>query len=192
VVSSPEEFKPVAALLLTGGASRRMGFDKALIRVGGELLSMRIARLARTVSDPVFEVGPGYTELPLAPETTPGSGPLAALADGVAALRGGGFDGPALVLATDLVLIDALTLEALVRWPGTGSVVPRHDGRPQPLCARWSAADLDSAAAMVAAGERSLKPLLARPGVELTGAIDAGRLRDADTPEDLRALNLRL
>jgi molybdopterin-guanine dinucleotide biosynthesis protein A len=182
----------VAALLLTGGASRRMGFDKALIRIDGELLSMRIARLAQTVAEPVLEVGPGYTELTTAPETEPGSGPLAAIADGVAALRAVGFSGPALILATDLVLIDTATLAALAHWPGAGSVVPLHENRPQPLCARWSAVHLDAVAEMVAAGERSLAPFLAQPGITVTDTIDAGKLQDADTPEDLRFLKSSL
>lgn len=167
-----------------------MGFDKALIRVAGVPLAVRIAQLARELTNPVLEVGPGYSGCATAPESQPGAGPLAALADGVSALRAVGFSGPALVLSTDLAMLDAPTLAALVTWPGTRSIVPMLDGQPQPLCARWSAADLDAAAALVAAGERSLRPLLARAGVELTDAIDPCGLRDADTPEDLTALAL--
>ncbi len=167
-----------------------MGFDKALVRVGGVPLAHRIARRARAVAAPVLEVGPGHSGLDLAPESDPGSGPLAALADGVAALRGRGFTGPALVLSTDLPRIDTATLMALANWPGASSVVPLLRGRPQPLCARWSAADLDATRGMVAAGERSMAPLLARSGITLTGAIDPQKLIDADTPEELDALGL--
>jgi molybdopterin-guanine dinucleotide biosynthesis protein A len=189
-VPSPEDVKPVAALLLTGGASRRMGFDKALVRIGGVPLAQRVGRRARAVGAPALEVGPGHSGLELAPESEPGSGPLAALADGVRALRDRGFSGPALVLCTDLPLIDTATLMTLRNWPGSSSVVPLLGGRPQPLCARWSAADLDATPAMVAAGERSLQALLARSGITLTGAIDPRRLSDADTPEELDALGL--
>jgi molybdopterin-guanine dinucleotide biosynthesis protein A len=180
----------VAALLLTGGASRRMGFDKALVRIGGVPLALRIGRRARAVAAPALEVGPGHSGLETAPESHPGSGPLAALADGVVALRNRGFGGPALVLSTDLPHLDTATLSTLVSWPGTGSVVPLLSGRAQPLCARWSAADLDASLALVAAGERSLQALLARSGITLTGAIDPRRLSDADTPEELDALGL--
>jgi molybdopterin-guanine dinucleotide biosynthesis protein A len=190
-VPSPSlEFKPVAALLLTGGASRRMGFDKSLVRIGGVPLALRVGRRARLVATPALEVGPGHSGLPTASESHPGSGPLAALADGVAALRALGFGGPALVLCTDLPRIDTGTLTTLANWPGAGSVVPLLQGRPQPLCARWSAADLDAVAGLVAAGERSLGPLLARSGITLTGAIDPTRLVDADTPDELDALGL--
>ncbi len=180
----------MAALLLTGGASRRMGFDKAAVRIGGVPLALRIGRRAKAVAAPALEVGPGHSGLPTVAEAQPGEGPLAALADGVAALRELGFGGPALVLSTDLPRLDTATLTQLVNWPGAGSVVPLLGGRPQPLCARWSAADLDAVAGLVAAGERSLAPLLARSGITLTGALDPTRLVDADTPEELDALGL--
>ena len=167
-----------------------MGFDKALIRIGGVPLAIRVGRRARAVASPALEVGPGHSGLELAPESQPGSGPLAALADGVAALRRAGFSGPALVLSTDLPRIDTATLMTLARWPGASSVVPLLAGRPQPLCARWSAAHLDAVTDMVAAGERSMQALLARSGITLTGAIDPRKLSDADTPEELDALGL--
>jgi molybdopterin-guanine dinucleotide biosynthesis protein A len=185
-----DEFKAVGALLLTGGASRRMGFDKAQLRIGGVPLALRIGRRAKAVAHPALEVGPGHSGLPTVAEAHPGDGPLTALADGVAALRELGFRGPALVLSTDLPRIDTATLTQLVNWPGAGTVVPLLQGRPQPLCARWSAADLDAVAGLVAAGERSLQALLAASAVTLTGAIDPSRLVDADTPDELDALGL--
>ena len=167
-----------------------MGFDKGLVRIRGVPLAHRIGRRARAVAAPALEVGPGHSGLDTAPESAPGAGPLAALGDGVAALRERGFTGPALVLSTDLPLVDTVTLMTLANWPGATSVVPLLTGRPQPLCARWSAADLDAVAAMVAAGERSMQALLARSSIVLTGAIDPRKLSDADTPEELDALGL--
>ncbi len=167
-----------------------MGFDKARIRIEGRPLAVRLAALVSSVATVCLEVGPGVSGLPCAPERAPGSGPLVAIADGVRALRAAGATGDALVLATDLAALDASTLTRLAGWPGEQSVVPTLDGRAQPLCARWSRVDIDACEALVAAGERSLAPLLARPGVELTDALDPARLRDADTPDDLNELGL--
>jgi molybdopterin-guanine dinucleotide biosynthesis protein A len=167
-----------------------MGFDKARMRIGGRPLAAHLADLLSRVASVCLEVGPGASGLPCVAEREPGSGPLAAIADGVTALRAAGAHGSALILATDLPALDIATLTRLARWPGVGSVVPTLEGRAQPLCARWCAADLDACAALVAAGARSLAPLLARPGVELTDALDPSRLRDADTPDDLAALGL--
>ncbi|HET9074747.1 MAG TPA: molybdenum cofactor guanylyltransferase [Solirubrobacteraceae bacterium] len=180
----------MAGLLLTGGASRRMGTDKARIRVSGIPLAEHVAAILNQVAAPVLEVGPGHSGLPTAPEATSGQGPLAALADGHRALLARGHVGDVLVLATDLPLIDAATLVALRDWPAPGSVVPRHGGRPQPLCARWSPADLAVIPDLLRRGERALAPLLRRPDVALVNLPDPRPLEDADTPADLDALGL--
>ena len=58
------------ALLLTGGASRRMGTDKATIEFRGETLAARAARVLAEVCDPVIEVGTGVTRLPVGARST--------------------------------------------------------------------------------------------------------------------------
>lgn len=146
----------MAGLLLTGGSSRRMGFDKSLLVVDGEPISVRLGRQLREVAFPVIEVGPGRSGLATVREEPPGSGPLAAVAAGRAELVGLGHQSPALVLACDLPLLDNAVLELLAHWPGGGSVVPMVDGWPQLLCARWSAGDMDLAAALIEKGERSM------------------------------------
>jgi hypothetical protein len=50
----------VGGLLLTGGASRRMGSDKALLKVDGRRLVDRAAAVLGAVAAPVIEVGPGW------------------------------------------------------------------------------------------------------------------------------------
>src|SRR3954468_1318664 len=95
----------VAGLLLPGGASRRMGRDKALLEVGGQRLVDRAATALAAVADPVLEVGPGWSVLPAVREDPPGSGPLAAVVAGAAALRAGGHDGPVIVLAVDMPFV---------------------------------------------------------------------------------------
>jgi len=184
-----------AALLLTGGASRRMGTDKAALVVPGGPLAQRSAALLRSVAEPVIEVGPGYTTLPCTREVPPGSGPLAAMAAGAALLKDRHHQGPVLVVATDL---PGLTGEYLRVLANHGvprpdhSVVPRDGaGRAQPLCARYSPTALACAEELVAAGHRSMKALLARvPIVWIDG--DAGVvLLDIDTPDDLAAFRRR-
>ncbi len=176
-----------------------MGRDKATLTVGGETLARRTARLLAHVCRPVLEVGPGSSGLDHIVEDPVGSGPLVALAAGWSSLSTySDADRPsrerALVVSCDLPLLEAGALALLADWPGTASVVPLLDGRPQPLCARWSAVDLGVIEALVGSGERSLQPLLARPGIEFVDAAmwcpPFNRLvfADADTPEDLERL----
>src|ERR1700736_1061525 len=82
-----------AALLLTGGTSRRMGRDKATLPVNGTPLAERTATLLAQVADPVVEVGPGWTGLVAVREEPAGQGPLAAMAAGWAYLSGAAGGG---------------------------------------------------------------------------------------------------
>ena len=150
----------VSGLLLTGGASRRLGRDKATLVVHGERLADRGARVLGTVCTPVLEVGPGVSDLPAVREEPAGAGPLAALAAGGAELARRGHDGPTILLGVDLAFVDVPLLELLVGWPGDGIVVPVREGRRQTCCARYGRAALDTAADLVARGERSLHSLL--------------------------------
>jgi molybdenum cofactor guanylyltransferase len=186
----------VAGALLTGGASRRMGFDKALVEVDGVPSAVRLATVLGEVASPVLEVGPGRSGLTAIAEQTPGCGPLVAACAAREALRAMGYFGPVLLLACDLAFVAAGDLVVLCRWPGPASVVPMVGGRPQPLCARWSPEELDAAAVLVQAGERSMKALLRRPGIvfvdeERWPSGKAERVfADFDTRSDLAALGL--
>jgi molybdopterin-guanine dinucleotide biosynthesis protein A len=181
----------VAGLLLTGGASRRMGCDKARLVVGGRTLAERAAAALAAVCHPVLEVGPGYSGLPAVREDPPGSGPLAAVGAGWAALSAAGHGGPVVVLAVDMPFANPALLRLLARRPGPATAVPRHQGRPQPLCARFGAAALEQVAGLLASGERSMRALLEIAEVgwveaeewEPVGGRDA--LVDLDEPADL-------
>lgn len=187
----------IAGLLLTGGASRRMGTDKAALEIGGERLAARGERVLGSVCDPVLEVGPGYTELDTVREEPAGGGPLAAIAAGAVALRSRGHAAGALVLAVDLPLVTVKALAFLLDFPGTDTVVPFVAGQPQPLCARYSARALDLAPEAVAAGQDSVRAfLLSLPAVQWAGprmwasVADERTFADVDSPEDLARLGL--
>jgi molybdopterin-guanine dinucleotide biosynthesis protein A len=187
----------VAGVLLTGGASRRMGFDKALVEVDGLASAVRLAAVMQEVASPLLEVGPGRSGLKAIAEEPVGQGPLFAACAALPALEAAGHRGPVLLLACDLAFVTAEDLALLAGWPGGSSVVPIVDGRPQPLCARWSHEDLLAATGLVQAGERSMKALLRRPGIVLVDRDQwaAGRadhvFADFDTPSDLEELGLR-
>ena len=186
----------VAALLLTGGASTRLGRAKAALEVEGTTLARRLAGVLTEVCPLVLEVGPGYSDLERVREEPPGGGPLCALAAGWAGLNARGHDGPALAVACDLPNLEVELVRLVATWPAPGSVVPVVAGRPQPLLARWSPTALSQAAAMVDAGERSLRGLLALAEVARIDETDWGRVAtaeafdDVDTPEDARRLGL--
>jgi len=183
-------------LLLTGGASRRFGSPKAELIVGRERLADRGARLLLDVCDVVLEVGPGYSSLPAVREDPPGSGPLAALVAGSDALAARAAASRFLVLAVDLPFAERALLEHLRDHAADGVVVPRVDGVPQSLCARYTADALTTARALVDDGERAMKTLLDAVPVtwidddEWRRVASADALLDVDTPEDARQRGL--
>jgi molybdopterin-guanine dinucleotide biosynthesis protein A len=170
-----------------------MGVDKALLEFGGVRLADRTAEILMSATEPTIEVGPGYSFLRSANDPSPGLGPLAALAHGVTALQAVGWVGPALVVATDLPLLSVGLLAWLAGYPSPRSIVPVDRLRPQPLCARYQAADLETAQSLVRRGERSMKELLAAIDPLFVGSDEwsgpAGHrlaLADADSPADLK------
>lgn len=189
----------VAGLLLTGGAGRRMGEDKALLTLGGARLADRAAEALGAVCRPCLEVGPGRSPLPSVREVPPGSGPLAAVAAGWRALSmEHGHAGAVIVLAVDMPFVTPMLLELLARVPGSDAVVPVAGGRFQPLCARYTPRALAVAETLGREGERSMRALL--DAVEVTPlhqwvwepVAGPGALADLDTPADLHEARARI
>lgn len=178
----------IPALLLTGGASRRMGAPKAELEVDGETLAMRAARTLASVCDPVLEVGPGYTDLAAVREDPPGQGPLAAFVVGSARLPAG---VPIIMVACDMPDLDPALLRVLIAHPGDATVVPEAEGRLQTLCARYGVGARALAPELLAEGARSLRALLAASDHEVlledawSRMVTPEAFRDLDTPEDL-------
>jgi molybdopterin-guanine dinucleotide biosynthesis protein A len=186
-----------AAAVLAGGASRRMGRDKATLAVGGVALAAGVLAAAARVADPVVLVAPeGHPARRLGPRvvTDPGEGPLAALAAALAALAA----DHVLVLAGDHpgLAVDLLAhLAALA--PRGEAVACRRGPRLEPLVAVYGRAPALAAARARLAGPaaaRSLLGLLADLDTVVVEepewrALDpAGRsFVDLDDPADLAA-----
>jgi molybdenum cofactor guanylyltransferase len=181
----------VAGVLLTGGTSRRMGFDKAELQVEGERLVDRASRALDATCSTVIEVGPGYHTSPSTLEDPPGAGPLAALGAGAQALRAGGHAGPVMLLAVDLPFVSESLLRLIAEQPDETTVVPMANGVPQLCCARYSPAALDAIPALLSTGQTSLRALLAAtlPTLiyesEWRAVAPAHAFHDLDSPEDL-------
>ena len=186
-----------AAAVLAGGASRRMGRDKATLAVGGVALAAGVLAAAAEVADPVVLVAPeGHPARSLHPRvvTDPGEGPLAALAAALEALEA----AHVLVLGGDHPGLVAGLLAHLVALAPRGEAVAcRRGPRLEPLVAVYRRAPaLAAARARLAgpAGGRSLLGLLDDLDTVVVEepawrSIDpAGRsFVDLDDPADLAA-----
>ena len=170
--------------VLTGGASRRMGRDKATIEIEGEPMAARVAAaLIAAGAAEVVTVGPPVAGLASIAEAEPGQGPLGAV---VAAIRWAG-GRVVLVAACDLIAPDPASFAAVVDAldAHADAAVPIVSGRAQPLAAAYSPSAVDALTAAYASGERSISAALRGLRVSDVSGIDAEAFRDADEPGDL-------
>ncbi len=173
-----------------------MGADKATLSFDGEPISSRLARLLSTFTYPTLEVGPGYSSLISIREDLEGQGPMYALVAGWQALRKRGFAGSVLVLACDMPTITGEFIQWLTLHPNPNSIIPLLDSKPQPLCARWSVADLVKISEALGQGVRSFKTLYQSIDAHFVDGDDWGHLgidvglSDIDSQEDIERLGL--
>ena len=185
-------FANVSGAVLTGGASARMGRDKAHLPVGGVASATRVAaRLAALCEDVVLVGGdpPAEASGRRAPDVP---GPRCALRGLVGALEACRAER-VLVVATDLPFVSADLLLALIAWPVADALVPRDARGAHPLCALYRREPVLDVARRLLADERlAMRELLAAvdtrylEGADLAAVDPDGRaLTNLNTPEDL-------
>lgn len=148
----------IAAAILAGGQSRRMGRDKGRLQLGGQTLIERVLAAVRPLDCPTFIVARRATDhadlsLPVIPDLYPDAGPLGGL--GTALHH---TSTPALLLlACDQPFLTPPFLRFLAAQLGTHqAVVPRSPQGLQPLCAAYARSCLPLVEATLAQGERRM------------------------------------
>lgn len=180
-----------SGVVLTGGASRRMGRDKALVEVGGRALAARVAQVLQDAgADEVFAVGGAFDALgdlglhPV-PDDFPGEGPLGGL---LTALSHASSPLVA-VLACDLPAAAPsavrLVVAALDADPDLACAIPTVQGRPEPLHGAWRRSSRPQIQAMFDRGERAVHRVITGLAGTAVHGVDPAALADADTPADL-------
>ena len=166
---------PAAGFVLTGGESRRMRADKALLEIGGQPLALRMVELIRPLAAEVALVGSPerykHLGVPVLADCEAGRGPLAGI---VTALRATRHDWN-LILACDLPFLESSFLERLRAEASAGehdAVVPQPADGWQPLCAAYHRRCLPA-----------LERVLASDYPKITVAFDALRVRALTSPE---------
>ena len=164
----------LSGLLLVGGASERFGSPKALASFRGETLADRGRRLLDEACDEVLVVGKAADGLPF-PVLDDGADSRAPVHGLIAGLRAARHE-VVVALPVDVPLVTPGMLRAL----GEAGAVP--SGRI-PLPGGYPRSLLPELERRVAAGELSLRGDNPR-----RLDVPAELLRDADTPEELAAL----
>ena len=139
--NEPRRYPELAATLLAGGRSRRMGRNKALLQVEGKTVLQLLANRLSELTDQVFVSAPDPSEyaflnLVTVRDVYPGHGPLAGLHAALLSTSRRWV----LVLACDLPGVSAVLLRQLVdSAEGHDAVIPAtRDGLLHPACAVYS------------------------------------------------------
>ncbi len=178
----------VGGAVLTGGASRRMGRDKANIRLDGTtLLERAAAALTAAGVRPVVVVG-GDTGadrpsgLTLVADQWPGEGPLGGL---ITALDHLSTD-LVVVLPCDLLSPSPTEIGRVIEAIGTADVaVPILDGRAQWLHAVWRREAMPTLRRAFEQGVRAPRLAVDDLRVQPVETLDRESHLDADEPNDL-------
>jgi len=161
---------PMPAAVLAGGASVRMGRPKAELPYGaGTLLEFQTRRLADifeevlvvTKAPPLSPVGPARVVLDRSQQHAAIHGLVRALEEAADRVFVLGVDLPGVPPA----LLRAIAQRSLAT--DAPAVIPRAEGRLQPLAAVWRRSVLAAAVRRVQAGELSLHGLAEEAGAEI-------------------------
>ncbi|MEV5344151.1 NTP transferase domain-containing protein [Streptomyces achromogenes] len=196
--AAPGTWAPYDAVVLAGGAARRLGgADKPGVRVGGRALLDRVLAACADARTTVVVAAPRPTARPVrwTREEPPGGGPLAALAAGLRHTTA----GHTVVLSADLPFLRPGTLRRLLtalRDTGAdGALLTDAGGRDQPLVAAYRTAALRRELAALAAAHGTLTGLPLR---RLTGTLRLTRVPDplasfdCDTWDDIADARARI
>lgn len=161
---------PLAAVVLAGGASRRMGRDKATLTFSGPAgqttLVEHVVSVVSPRCSPVFVIAAQGQPLPTLPaevlrDEVLGVGPLLATGRGLRAAAEAGLQW-AFVCAVDMPFLSADVIDVLAGPAlrlGVDVVLP-WDGRDHYLAGIYRIALADRVDELIAAGERSMRALV--------------------------------
>ena len=193
--------------VLAGGASSRMGTDKAFIEIDGESMVVRAAAALRAAgAAPTLAVGGDDARLralglDVVPDRYPGQGPLGGVITALGAIDACGDSSieavvtlPCDVMAPDAAavrcVLDRLADDASGPAAGTQAadlIVPLGDGVPQWMHAAWRSNCLERLSEVFARGVRAPSEAARALRMVVVDVPGTGWFGDADRPEDLPA-----
>jgi len=179
-----------SGFVLAGGASRRMGTNKALLPFGGTTLVQHVSNQVAEATRHVYVIGPrehlGDLKVPVIDDLFPGEGPLGAI---VTALTFS-FTEWNLVVACDMPSVTSEMLRTLfhhaVQSECDALVPATSDGRRHPLCAVYRTTALPGLRAAWSGGLRRVYDALDRIRTEY---LPCGRraVTNVNTPAEWEA-----
>ncbi len=181
---------PLKGLVLVGGESRRMGSPKWALQRDGETQLQRTSRLLRGVVDDIYVSVRAGQEVELPSDVLPISDalPFRGPINGILSAMETDRDAAWLVVACDLPLLDAPTLEVLAAGRNPVRIATAYesanDGLPEPLCAVWEPRSRQRLLQALSIDLRCPRKVLIESRPELLSLANERALDNANTPEE--------
>ncbi len=188
----PTDSRPLFGLVLAGGRSRRMGRDKALLKLDGRTqLERAMAALARVTERQFVSTRKDQADdeerqrYATIVDRYDDLGPVAGILSALETHP----EADWLIVACDLPNLDADTLRYLVA--NRDATAPftafesSHDGLPEPLCAIYPAASVARIRRFVDEGIVCPRKILIRSDAALLVQPNPRSLDNVNTPDDL-------
>ena len=173
----------IAAFVLAGGRSSRMGKDKAFLELGGHTLLSRALELAESLTETVAIVGDTSKFFPLGrviDDVYPGQGPLA----GIHAALTSSDSALNLMLALDTPFMERDFLRYLVSEASRSRAVvtvPKTKDNWHPLCAVYRREFASHAEEALRRGKNKIDPLFAKVETRVVNQAEMIRMNFPDT-----------
>ncbi|WP_414624245.1 molybdenum cofactor guanylyltransferase [Calothrix sp. CCY 0018] len=179
----------IAALILAGGKSSRMGRDKALVPYQGKPMLQRVYQVAAECTQQVYVLTPWIeryqnilpSDCNYLVETQPGKGPVNGLSEGFEQISADWI----LLLACDLPLLDVEIIKSWInKLPqiptSTLALIPQRSDIWEPMCGFYRKEVKTELDTFLKKGKRSFQELLS--GIEV-------EVLEVDEKVDLMLLN---
>ena len=194
-----ESAKPILnGLVLAGGKSERMGFDKGTVNWFGKEQRYFLADLLKPLSKEIFiscrddQRAGSAKEYRVLADTFTGLGPFGAI---LSAFREQP-DSAWLVIACDLPLLDVETIEYLVANRDPSKIATAYQSPdnefPEPLIAMWEPKSYPQLLSFLSIGYSCPRKVLINSDVKLLQAKNPEALSNVNTPEDLEKVKRTL
>jgi molybdopterin-guanine dinucleotide biosynthesis protein A len=175
----------IRGYVLAGGGSTRFGRDKALVKIDGESMLLRMCVLLRGLGDVRAVVAPGkHADLDVTTlaDRWPGEGPLGGIITALMATAESGDADWNLIVGCDMPFLTREWLSYLVERTLASRaevVVPRSVNGLEPLCACWRSRATETLRCAFGGGIRKVTEAMKQLQIEVIDESDWKRFDSA-------------
>ncbi len=183
---------PITAIILAGGKSSRMGYDKGLAETStGKLIDLVIAVLKQTTDEIIIIANTdsyAYTGIPVYKDLVKDSGPLGGIYTGLSYSK----TQDNIIVACDMPFVSLELLTVIINNKHNKQVViPSLNDKSEPLCGYYKSEIKEKLKEYIDIKQLSVHKVITNFNHLIIKFDNATALTNINTPEDLLRLKLK-